>query len=166
LTATASVFTHANVPSGGIPMLIVGAGSGGSYYTGTATYSSPTQVTLSGSPSGVTSAQFVFGPDDSQAIANAITSMATSGGAVLFPPGVYVVGTAAAVTAPPNVQVTFEEGAILAPFAQTVTVNGRVTAHPTQQIFGGAGLNGPVTAAGTTLRPSPREAARSARFRS
>jgi hypothetical protein len=57
--------------------------------------------------------------------------------------------SAATLTFPAGVQLEFEEGASLAPTSVHVTINGRVRAHPTQQIFGGTGFLSAVTPAGT-----------------
>jgi hypothetical protein len=141
LTSAAAGFTAANVPSG-TPFLVAGAGANGTNLVTTATFATSTTVTLAASGSPVSGAAFVWGTDDSLAIATAITALSTAGGALLFPPGVYAVGSASMVTVPSNVQVTFEEGATLAPSGQTVAINGRVTGHPTQQIFGGSGSVG------------------------
>jgi hypothetical protein len=155
LTSELAGFTAATVPSG-TPILVVGAGPDGSNLVTTATYASSTTVTLAQAASTpVSGATIVWGPDDSQAIANAISAMSAAGGAVVFPPGVYVVGTAAPVTAPSNVRVTFEEGAMIAAFGTTVTLNGRIAAHPTQQIFGGVGFLGSPGGSGLTVGGNP-----------
>jgi polygalacturonase len=88
--------------------------------------------------------------DDSTAITNAMNAIPASGGTLLFPAGKAGSSTAnyfitSSVTIPSNVHVHFEEGAILAPSGATATLNGRVSAHPTQQIFGGTGVNGAIT---------------------
>ena len=81
--------------------------------------------------------------DDSMAIKNAISAIPTSGGRLFFPSGKYSV--VASEDAPPDkimltipsyVHVTFEEGAILAPSGAAVTIEGPVTYHPTQHVFG------------------------------
>jgi hypothetical protein len=94
--------------------------------------------------------------DDSAAIAGAIAAVSAAvGAAVMFPPGTYLIGSGAAVTFPANVQLTFEEGASIATSVASQTINGRITAHPTQQIFGLAlnPLNGAVTAGGSPASP-------------
>src|SRR5579883_1488805 len=81
--------------------------------------------------------------NDATAIQNALNSIPSSGGALLFPPGTYVVTSS--FTIPAAVQVMFEEGATLAPSSAAVTMLGRITCHPMQQVFGGTGYNGSVT---------------------
>ncbi len=72
--------------------------------------------------------------DDSMAINTALSSVSAAGGALLFPPGTYRIGTG--TTIPATVAVEFEEGAMIAPATGiAVTINGPVRAHPTQQIF-------------------------------
>jgi hypothetical protein len=138
LTSASAAFTAANVPAG-TPVFVVGAGANGANLITTATYASATSLTLAASANTtVTGVVIVWGTDNSAAIANAIGAIGGAGGSLLLPPGAYVIGSASTVTSPSNVQVTFQEGAILAPFGQTVTLNGRVTAHSTQHIFGGA----------------------------
>jgi hypothetical protein len=94
--------------------------------------------------------------DDSTAIKDAYNSIPSGGGSILFPPGMYAV-TGQSLAIPSYVQVMFEEGAILSPSGGcTVTINGPVTAHPMQHIFGGTGYNSSVeiSAGGSPLSVS------------
>ncbi len=77
--------------------------------------------------------------DDSNAIRNAISAIATSGGRLLFPPGKYSV--ASKLTIPSYVHITFQGGAMLVPSGAAVTIQGPVTCHPTQHVFSGTGFN-------------------------
>jgi hypothetical protein len=49
---------------------------------------------------------------------------------------------------PPKVQVQFDEGAVLAPNRAAVTIQGRITCHPLQKVFGGTGYS-------TAVSPNP-----------
>jgi hypothetical protein len=84
---------------------------------------------------------------DENAIQNAINAVtAAGGGRLFFPPGTYSIGTGTNLTMPPKVQVQFEEGAVLAPNRAAVTIQGRITCHPLQRVFGGTGYS-------TAVRP-------------
>jgi hypothetical protein len=95
--------------------------------------------------------------DDGAAITNAVSAIAASGGNLFFPSGTYSVANELVI--PPHVHVTFEEGAMLAPAGAAVTIQGPVTCHPAQRVFGGTGVNKPITQVGpgpaATVRGSP-----------
>jgi hypothetical protein len=76
--------------------------------------------------------------DDTAAIQSACASIpaASSGGALVFPPGAYRVG---ALTVPPYVMLDFEQGGVLYA-TQVLTVNGPISAGQTQQAFAGGAV--------------------------
>jgi hypothetical protein len=135
LTTTTTTFTPAAVPAG-TPIAIVGAGTGGTTHVTTAVYAGPNTLTLAAAvATAVTNATFVVGPDDSVAIGTALAS--GGGGSVVFPPGVYVLGSGqTGITTGTNTAIEFEEGAVVAPFQQSLTIQGPVVASPMQKIFG------------------------------
>jgi hypothetical protein len=70
------------------------------------------------------------GSDETAISAAATAAAASSGGILHFPPGTYVTSPGSTLTIPANVQVFFDEGATLEPNGASVTVEGRILAHP------------------------------------
>ena len=89
---------------------------------------------------------------DETAISAAASAAAASTGAILhFPSGTYVTSPGSTLTVPANVQVFFDEGATLEPNGASVTLEGRILAHPNQTLFGGTGFRSAVTPSGAGL---------------
>ena len=91
------------------------------------------------------------GSDETAISAAATAAAASSGGILHFPPGTYVTSPASTLTIPANVQVFFDEGATLEPNGASVTLEGRILAHPNQTLFGGTGFRSAVTPSGAGL---------------
>lgn len=77
------------------------------------------------------------GSDNRPALDAAIAAIPSTGGVLFFPAAseAYVITTPLVI--PAHVQVHFDQGALLLLAGTTVTIQGRVIAHPTQTIFGG-----------------------------
>ena len=91
------------------------------------------------------------GSDETAISAAASAAAASTGGILHFPSGTYVTSPGSTLTVPANVQVFFDEGATLEPNGASVTLEGRILAHPNQTLFGGTGFRSGVTPSGAGL---------------
>lgn len=87
--------------------------------------------------------------NDTEAMVKAIAAIPATGGRLFFPSGVYSIKPTPALqkrlSIPEYVHLVFDQGARLEPSGIAVFIQGPVTCHPSQHVFGGTGFNEPVT---------------------